>query len=134
VTSLTIRGKIYSFKNFTFHDGGTSNKLLILVSEPKGDDDWVFVKTTSQVKVKEQEGCHPCQGLFVINANSDFFRQKTWVQFHDLYPLNHTKILQAKFKGELKDIGRLREQTVRAIVNCMHKSDDLSAIELSWLK
>lgn len=132
--SSNLRGKIYSYKNFTFRDGGTSNKLLILVSEPKGSDDWVFVKTTSKVKARDQEGCHPCHGLFVVNAKGDFFQQKTWIQFQELYPLNHAKILKAKFGGDLKELGQLREQTVRAIVNCIKKSDDLSPVEISWLK
>lgn len=134
MTSPLLRGKIYSHKKFTFQDGGQADKLLILVNEPTGTTDWIFVKTTSQPKPKDTQGCHSTHNLYVLNLGEDFFRKKTWVQFHELYPFNHQALLKAKLGGDIQEKGQLREQTTRALLNCMRKSEDLSPVELGWLK
>ncbi|MBS4056394.1 MAG: hypothetical protein KGZ82_03660 [Bacteroidales bacterium] len=128
------QGKVFSYKQFPFGDGGQSDKLLIVINEPDSFSDYIFVKTTSQPKCKDTQGCHCSHNLYVLNPGEDLFPKKTWVQFHELYPIPRLAMDAATKYGEAKRIGQLRPQTVAAILNCMKKSEDLSPRELSFLK
>jgi hypothetical protein len=128
------RGKVFSYKDFEFVDGGKSDKLLILVNEPKGNADCIFIKTTSKPKPQSKPGCHSFSNLYVLDAGEDLFKLKTWVQFQEIYPVTCANLLSVIKAGEARRIGCLRDQTVRAIINCMRNSPDLSPYELKLLK
>ena len=55
------------------------------------------------------------------------------MQFHELYEFEPQKFLQAHFNGSLDVKGELKENTVRAIVNCIKRSDDVSKYHLTLL-
>ena len=128
------RGKVFSYKQFPFGDGGQSDKLLIVVNEPDSTTDWIFIKTTSKSKCRDTQGCHSFHNLYVLNAGEDLFRSKTWVQFNEVYNISCLALGVANKYGEAKRIGNLKLQTVRAIINCMKNSQDLSPHELNLLK
>ena len=128
------RGKVFSYKDFEFVDGGKSDKLLILMNEPAGTSDCIFIKTTSKAKPQSKTGCHSFSNLYVLDANEDLFKLKTWVQFQEIYPVSCTNLLSVVTSGEARRIGQLRDQTIRAITNCMKNSPDLSPYELKLLK
>ena len=128
------RGKVFSYKKFEFVDGGKSDKLLILVNEPKGNADCIFIKTTSKPKPQSKTGCHSFSNLYVLDAGEDLFELRTWVQFQEIYPVSCSDLNTAVLTGEARRIGCLRDQTLRAITNCMKNSPDLSPYELKLLK
>ena len=129
------RGKVFLYKKFPFGDGGESDKRLILVNEPDSISDWIFIKTTKKRKKHDIQGCYSSDGLYVLNPKEDSaFELKTWVQFQELYPVPKLAMDAATKFGEIKKIGALKDQTLRAILNCMHKSEDLSPAELKLLK
>jgi hypothetical protein len=128
------RGKVFFHKQFQFNDGGQSDKLLIVVNEPKGNADWIWIKTTSKPKPQNTRGCHSFSNLFVLEQGDDFLSKKTWVQFLDIYNISTEALKDGIDAGDIHRIGNLKPQNVAAIINCMKKSQDLSPLELSLLK
>jgi len=119
---------------FPFGDGGQSDKLLIVVNEPDSMSDWIVIKTTSKPKSQDTQGCHSPYSLYVLNAKEDLFPLKTWVQFKEIYHIPNIALNAATRYGEAKRIGNLNSQTIRAILNCMKGSPDLSPAELNLLR
>ncbi len=129
------KGTILFHRDFQFLNGQSGEKLIIVLNTPKDKEPYLCCKTTSKQKFNiDKEGCHSQQNIYVINPNFDWFRMKTWVQFHELYEFEAPKFLQAHFNGSLDVKGELKENTVRAIVNCIKRSDDVSKYNLSLLR
>ncbi len=120
-------GSIVHYKNFTFHDGGQSDKLLIVLNAG-GKKPYLFLKTTSQARAGRlaKEGCHSAHGYYFLPAKRDNFPKDTWILFDDVYELDAALLLKAHFGGDAKVSGTLKGDTLRAIINCAKKSDDWS--------
>lgn len=128
------KGTILFHKDFQFHDGQSGDKLIIVLNTPKKKEPYLCCKTTSKQKFDiDKEGCHSHKNIYVIASHTDWFKVKTWVQFHELYEFEPEKFLQAHFKGDLEIKGELKENTVNAIRNCIKRSDDVSKHHLSLL-
>ncbi len=127
------RGTILFHRQLQYHDGPIGQKLLILLNAPKKSQPYLFCKTTSQPKHVEREGCHHTENLYVLNANADSFPLKTWVQFHELYELSDDELVRTRLENHWEKKGQLRDQTITAILNCIKKSEDVSAYHLSLL-
>jgi hypothetical protein len=122
-------GSVVSFKDFTFHDGAQSDKLLIVLNSG-GSKPYLVVKTTSKQKHgrKQKEGCQYLDGYYFLRAKQEpHFPIATWILFHEFYELSAAAFLQAHFRGDAEVKGVLNEQTLRAIVNCAKKTQDWSA-------
>lgn len=129
------KGTILFHRDFQFHNGQSGEKLIIALNTPKDSEPYLCCKTTSKQKFGiGREGCHSQKNIYVINPNFDWFKIKTWVQFHELYEFERDKFLQAHFKGVLDVKGELKTTTVSAIVNCIKLSDDVSKYHLSLLR
>ena len=128
------KGTILFHRDFQFHNGQSGEKLIIVLNTPKDNEPYLCCKTTSKQKFGiEREGCHSQKNIYVITPNFDWFKMKTWVQFHELYEVEPEKFLQAHFTGDLDVKGELKENTIRAIVNCIKRSDDVSKYHLTLL-
>jgi hypothetical protein len=129
------RGTILYHPSFQFQNGGTSPKLLIVLNTPKTNKPYLCCWTTSKQKYGiDREGCRSDKNIYVLNANVDFFQVKTWVQFHDLREFVVTEFLNLHFRDKLLEVkGQLREETIRAILNCIKGSQDVSQYHLSLL-
>lgn len=122
---MLIRGAIYHHVKFRFHDGATGEKLLILLNTPSKSEPFIFVKTTSQQKNKPVlPGCIHKRNVFYIPQGGSFFKNNTWVQLYDIYPLTPDEIK----KPEMIYKDQLSEDLIDEIVNCLFKcqEDDLS--------
>jgi len=129
------KGTILFHRDFQFHNGQSGEELIIVLNTPKDKEPYLCCKTTSKQKFNiDREGCHSQQNIYVINPNFDWFKLKPWVQFHELYEFERDKFLQAHFKGILDVKGKLKENTIRSIVNCIKRSDDVSKYHLSLLR
>jgi len=72
--------------------------------------------------------------LYCIEANSDFFPKRTWVQFFEIFEVSHDEFIKQHFELGLQVKVELKPETINAIVNCIKRSDDVSAYHLSILK
>ena len=129
------RGTILYHRAFEFKDGEIGQKLLIILNTPQNEAPYLCCKTTSKSKYGlEKEGCYSNKNIYVLIPSPQCFKEKTWVQFHELYEFDSRLFLQAHFRGELDIKGMLPEQITNAVVNCVKKSEDISKYHLSLLK
>ncbi|MHC4310077.1 MAG: hypothetical protein ACYSSN_09050 [Planctomycetota bacterium] len=61
-----------------------------------------------------------------MRVGYDFFELQTWVQLYRIYEADAKALLKARFDGNLTIKANLQDQTIRAIVNCIKKSPDIS--------
>jgi len=129
------KGTILYHQAFQFHDGEIGKKLLIILNTPHNDEPYLCCKTTSKQKYNiEREGCHYHKNIYVINPNFDCFKEKTWVQFHELYEIEAGKFLKDHFDCKLEIKGSLKDNTIAAIINCIKRSEDVSNYHLTLLR
>jgi len=116
---LHVRGTIFFVENFQFYDGETSDKLLILLNTPTGREPCFCVRTTSQKKDKPlRPGCIQKRSLFFIPKGTHFFKDNTWVQLYDQYPLQPEYI-----NTRARRIDEIGNKVVDAIIDCLFKSE-----------
>ena len=129
------KGTILYHQAFQFQNGEVSKKLLIILNAPQKDEPYLCCKTTSKQKYNiDREGCHSSKNIYVINPNTDWFKEKTWVQFHELYEFEASKFLKDHFDGKLEVKGTLKANTIAAIINCVKRSEDVSIYHLTLLR
>lgn len=128
------KGTILYHQAFQFQNGQLGKKLLIILNTPKQDETYLCCKTTSKQQFNiDKEGCHYNKNIYVLNPDIDWFKEKTWVQFHELYEFDPHKFLQAHFDGDLEVKGELKGNTINAIINCIKRSEDVSNYHLTLL-
>lgn len=121
-------GSIVHYKDFIFHDGDHSDKLLIVLNAG-GKKPYLVVKTTSKQKGRREakEGCHAKDGYYFLPANRDQFVKDTWILLYEFYELSTEEFLKAGFAGIAEHRGTLKAETCRAIINCAKKGEDWTA-------
>lgn len=128
-------GDVLFHKDYKFDDGDTSDKLLIVLAAAPPHEVMVVLTTSQQHRRELRDGCHtnPGQSYFTFNANPGGFKKTTWVL---LTPrLMFVRALELKMdSGQVKPVQSLRETDLRAVINCLKKSDDVSPFHLSLLK
>ena len=128
------RGTVYFHRGCRFHDGEIGNKLFIILNTPRPDEYFLTCKTTSQQKWRsDTEGCHSVDNYYAIRENDEFFIERSWVQFHEYYLRSQELIQRFINRGIIIKKAELREQTIRAIINCVNKSDDISPLYQSMI-
>lgn len=128
------KGTVLYHKTFHFTNGETGRKLLIILNTPQKKDPYLCCKTTSKQKYNiDKEGCHNNKNIYVISPNIDLFKEKTWVQFHEIFEFNAETFLKEHFQGNLNIVGTLKVITLTAIINCIRRSEDISKYHLSLL-
>ncbi|MBF0553918.1 MAG: hypothetical protein HQK96_05090 [Nitrospirae bacterium] len=129
------RGTVLFHRDFEFKDGELGNKLIIILNTPLPDEPYLCCKTTSQTKYKiETEGCHSSKNIFILGNIKNCFTKKTYVQFHELYEFDSQIFLKGHFEGKIDVKCTLTDSIIRAIVNCVRKSEDVSPYHLNLLK
>jgi len=123
-------GDVYFCKNFQFKDGGIADKLLVALNDVNcsGFANLLVCKTTSQQKHRKlKEGCH--DGYFFFPQNKELFKRDTWIIF-ELYEIKLDSLLKDAFDKRIQTIGKLKDQSLKAILNCISKSDDISGFHM----
>jgi hypothetical protein len=129
------KGTVYLHLGYRFPDGEIKDKFFIILNTPRQDEVFITCKTTKEQKWRpDREGCHSNNNLYVLRANEDFFPLKTWIQFHEYYPISQELLLRYKDRGIIIKKAELREQTIRAIINCVSRSGDISGLYLSMIQ
>src|SRR3990172_1214830 len=120
-----MKGTVFLYYSFPVADGSTKDKYFIILNNPGPDNIMVACITTSQPDHRPgHEGCHPMHNLYVLNANTDYFTKKTWVQFYRLFKFGQGIFLKSVQRGEIEQKAVLKPQTIQAIINCIGKSED----------
>jgi hypothetical protein len=131
------KGTVLFHPRFEFTNGEIGKKYLIILNTPdiKKPEPFLICKTTNQIKNKPKTpGCHAEKNLYCIEANSDFFPKRTWVQFFEIFEVSHDEFIKQHFELGLQVKVELKPETINAIVNCIKRSDDVSVYHLSILK
>jgi hypothetical protein len=121
------RGAVYYHSQFKFHDGAVGEKRFVILNEPKSDEPYLVLKTTSKLHGKTYiPGCNPDRGVFFLAANLEsMFELDTLVQLREIFPFTQQEILTASLKDKtLNHLGDLSDICVRQIINCIRKLKD----------
>lgn len=120
-------GTLLSDIAFKFHDGGTGNKILVVLGAISGIA--VLVKTTSKGgRYALSFGCQaknrfPC---FHLPKNSCCLTKPTWVCLDEFYETNYNQLLQNHFTGKIDRIGKLPDEIVEQLLECALICDDIT--------
>ena len=131
---MQTRGAIYFHPSFEFKNGDTGKKLVLLLNTPSKNDPYLFVKTTSRQKDKPlRPGCIEERSLFFIPAGTTFFKENTWVELYERYPMRPNDVSKNK---DMKLIGNLDVKTLDKIIDCLFaaEGDDIPPIHRKLLR
>lgn len=130
-----MRGTVFLYYSFPFADGATRDKYFIVLNNPAQNDLIVTCITTSQPDHRpDQEGCHHADNLYVLNANFDYFPKKTWIQFFRVFKFVQEKFQRSIMEGDIEQKAMLRPETIKAIINCIRKSEDIPHYDLELIR
>ena len=89
------------------------------LNTPSKDEPYLFVKTTSQQKDKPLiPGCIEERSLFFIPVSKSFFKENTWIELYERYPMRLDsktldKIIDCLFAAEDDDIPPIHRKLLR---------------------
>jgi hypothetical protein len=110
------RGDVVFSPHFKFANGGTSDKLLIVLNEATSTTPHLILLATSKQRNKKLDpGCHAKDGYFVIPPKTDWFQVRTWIMFNRVYEFDFVRELNEHFKGNLLIKTTLKENTIKAM-------------------
>ena len=122
------KGTILFHEKFRFVDGELGEKLLIILNTPDPKvESYLLCRVTSQEKNKPKIfGCQEDLSLFFLPANHDFFEKDTWIQLYEIFPFDAAALIQDHFNKQLNVLGKLKDLTIRQLMNCIRKVKDIS--------
>lgn len=129
-----IPGSVLFHQNFTFSDGESADKLLVVLSHPKNGQILVVITTSQQRRRPLKDGCYPSirESLFVFNANLGGFKKTTWVILDPI--ILEVSLLSTRMStGVVKKLFSLNQIDARAIINCLKRCDEVSPVHLEFL-
>ncbi|MBU4350322.1 hypothetical protein KJ830_03965 [bacterium] len=114
---------------FVFKDNEIGEKLIVLLNNPRGNEPFLFCRTTSIEKppyqIKIPSGCQKNSQYFFINT-CIFFPKDTWLLLRDIYEYDKARILKKAFDKEISIINSINDIILRQIKNCVKDSIDIS--------
>lgn len=124
-----IPGRVIFWRDFSFDDGGVSDKLLVIVGTD-GNGTRLMLKTTSQSRSyrPDADGCHFGSSVHRFKQYLGGFRIPTWVQFDP--PIFRSEV---EIKTSAHILFTLKASDLNAIKNCYKKSPDISDALLKFL-
>lgn len=90
-----MRGELLYRINFNYQDGDASNKLILALNTPSGNEPLLIVLTTSKQRFRETiPGCHSEDNYFFIQKGQSLFHEQTWILFKTLTGLDYKELLK----------------------------------------
>lgn len=127
-------GAVLSWKGFVFDDGGSSDKLLVVLGAKQGKN-LVGVLTTSQPRDRPvNPGCHIGDGYFSIKAGTAGFTKDTWVELYRPQEISMAEIVKGGLAGDIWAVENLPDQLTNEIRNCLKRSPDITGQQLDLLE
>lgn len=128
------QGTVYLHLGHRFPNGEVKDKFFVILNTPLNKEYFITCITTSQQKWREdREGCHNTDNFYVLRDNCDCFPKKTWVLFDEYYLRSQELIQEYINRGIIVKKAEFREQTIRAIINCVGRSEDISGLYWSMI-
>ena len=127
-------GRVFLHTKFPVESGTVAPKRFIVINNPKEEENWLVVKTTSSVtasnqKLRPDEGtCHlNAINVFRLEANQDpLFEKPTWVQFYVLYELKISELRKHNKMNEVVGKGKIEKNLCIDVLECMAQSEDIA--------
>jgi hypothetical protein len=118
-------GDVLLWPAFSYDDGTSSNKLLVVLAIRPTDSARFIFKTTSQARhyfKYDNDGCHADASVHRFKQYLAGFRVPTWIQFD---PPIFRSVAQANAAGA-RSLFSMKAADLKAIINCYRKSPDCS--------
>jgi hypothetical protein len=122
------RGDVIFWRAFPFEDNSSqklapSNKLLVVMGA-NANDTLVMFRVTSQERDDrpDVDGCHHEQSVYRFNKNRNKFEKPCWVQYEMPIYCEQRELVNAKANV----IFSLKDEEIRAVINCYKKSPELT--------
>jgi hypothetical protein len=120
-------GTILHWKGFTFADGATADKFLVIVGCQPQQNYLAIVATSKQKKKSTQPGGNPEGGYYHIpGGGKDWFLKDTWLLFEEPREISAAQLVKEGVANNIEIKGRLRGDIANAICNTMRRCDDVS--------
>ena len=106
------------------------------MNEPLAGEPYLVLLTTSKQKFRKNiSGCHFTEGYYAISKGVDFFdKPMTWVLFNTLQEYTIKEELEESWNGNFITKAILKDTTLRAIINCLKKSNYITKYQASLLR
>ena len=117
-------GELLYWPEHEFDDGGTSNKLLIILNLQRNGVH-LAAYTTSQGSRRWPEiaGCNVDKEVFCILKSTFGFPSSTWIQLYRVQEYEVDRLENMVIRSRIKSLRQLSDDLLRAIVNCYKKTD-----------
>jgi hypothetical protein len=120
-------GTILHWKGFTFADGATADKFLVIVGSQPEKNYLAVIATSKQKKKTTQPGGNPQGGYYHIpGGGKDWFPLDTWLLFEEPREISSAELVKEGMAKSIEVKGCLRGEVANAICNTMRKCDDVS--------
>jgi hypothetical protein len=120
-------GCIIHWKGYTFPDGATANKYLVIVGAQPGKNYLAVVATSQPRKRSFQPGSHSEDGYYHIpGGGKDWFKKDTWILFEEPKEISAAELVKAGMDGNITVEGHLRHGLANGICNGMKRCEDVS--------
>ena len=132
-----VVGSIYFHKEFEFQDGTIGEKLFVIVNSPSAQENYLVCKTTSREKPPyrlRRQGCDEKRNYFMFSSKDDWFKKNTWIQFDKIFEFTAERLLQDRFGHKTKYMDCLKPNNIRAVLNCILKSEDVMQKHLASIR
>ena len=117
-------GDVLFDKSFRFNDGTIGEKLFIVLNNPKQNEPYLVVKTTSQQdRYKNYKyGCNSELQIFYIPAGQDNFSKDTFIQLNYIYAYSLKNMLsKSMITKTLEFKEKIADSTARQLLKCLKK-------------
>jgi hypothetical protein len=110
------------------------SKFLIVLSAKQGQQCLMVLATKQKHHKKFKPGCSASENYYFIpGVAKEFFREDTWLLLDEPKTATASELVAGGIKGKIKVVYNLREDLLRAIVNCLKQTLDISEHHLSLL-
>ena len=118
------KGEIYHHSQFPFHDGQIGDKLFVVLNDPRNDEPYIVVRTTSNLRNRPyQKGCNPEFGDFFFPSGTEkLFPKDTLIQLVETYEFSRDEFLKGCLQDKIiSSIGSLSSNALAQLINCVRK-------------
>lgn len=131
-------GAVVKWEKFVFPDGGSSDKLLVILGA-KQHKNYLAVITTSQSRRRPKDaGCqsHSEHGsfYFIPARTKGCFNTDTWIELWRPQEIDAAELLKKAFAKEAHVVFNLPKEVAAGIRNCLKLSPDVSDYQISLLE
>lgn len=127
-------GAVFFWRGFEFEDGGSSDKLLVLLGA-RQNLPYIAVLTTSQRYWPENVGCHAEDGYFFFrDGGTAKFSKDTWIDLRRVWEIHPAEIVKAALAKDVIVRWNLPQNDAAAIRNCLKRSKDISPYQITLLE